>query len=268
MTDSIAQTLWQARIPVAIRHASSSQSAVPLVTSVPRFSYLAQLQPRLTLFFPGAACTSFHFEEVQLRNLPVGLLVDLYRPSLPWQLVVGDGVAWDIGDTFLNSVKEADFVRNGNANQIMKMSKEHTTQLWESVLDNDYASFSKINSRLLDAATALKNVPLRVYIPWSPTIVSQPPLSSSVPVESASFKVIQALITPTAPDGKPKLLGHTLRDLMPKLFPSSKDAVLASAMMHGAPVPLTAPIEELMKEAAYPDGWLSLVVVVSAEAKR
>lgn len=36
----------------------------------------------------------------------MGLLADLYAPSLPWRLVVDDGVAWDIGDTFLNSVKE------------------------------------------------------------------------------------------------------------------------------------------------------------------
>lgn len=36
----------------------------------------------------------------------MGLLADLYAPSLPWRLVVDDGIAWDIGDTFLNSVKE------------------------------------------------------------------------------------------------------------------------------------------------------------------
>lgn len=41
-----------------------------------------------------------------LRNLATGLLVDLYQPSLPWRLVVNDGVSWDIADTFLNSVKE------------------------------------------------------------------------------------------------------------------------------------------------------------------
>lgn len=41
-----------------------------------------------------------------MRNLTVGLLVDLYQPQLPWRLQVGDGDEWDIGDTFLNGVKE------------------------------------------------------------------------------------------------------------------------------------------------------------------
>lgn len=79
--------------------------STPFITSVPRFSYLAQLLPRLSAFF-GAPCSSFHHEEVQMRNLTVGLLVDLYQPQLPWRLQVGDGDEWDIGDTFLNGVKE------------------------------------------------------------------------------------------------------------------------------------------------------------------
>jgi autophagy-related protein 5 len=100
---SIPQTLWDSRIPLHITHASSP--ATPFITSVPRFSYLAFLLPRLSAFF-NSTCSSFHFEEVQLRNLAVGLLVDLYQPPKPFRLVVSDGVGWDIGDTFLNCVKE------------------------------------------------------------------------------------------------------------------------------------------------------------------
>lgn len=100
---SISQTLWATQIPLHITHRSSPTT--PFITSVPRFSYLSLLLPRLSAFF-DAPCSSFHFEDVQLRNLAVGLLADLYAPSLPWRLVVDDGVAWDIGDTFLNSVKE------------------------------------------------------------------------------------------------------------------------------------------------------------------
>lgn len=109
-TPSIPQALWRAEIPVRVAHASSP-TATPFVTTVPRFSYLALLLPRLTAYF-GAPCSSFHHEDVLLRNLAVGLLVDLYRPSLPWHLVVSDGVGWDIGDTFLNSVKEVSFNRS------------------------------------------------------------------------------------------------------------------------------------------------------------
>lgn len=196
----------------------------------------------------------------------MGLLADLYAPSLPWRLVVDDGVAWDIGDTFLNSVKEADFVRYGNANQIMKMSKDHTTQLWNAVIDNDYVAFSKIHTRLLNAPATLKHVPIRIYIPSTPPPPNAGGDSSSPPAlaagEAGSFKVVQSLVPVATPDRKPKLLGQALKDLMPMLFPSSRDPVLASVVLHGVPAPFNAPLGEMMREAAYPDGWLCFVVVV------
>ncbi|PTB69681.1 hypothetical protein BBK36DRAFT_150856 [Trichoderma citrinoviride] len=255
-SSSIPQRLWAAQIPLHITH-RSAPSSTPLITSVPRFSYLSLLLPRLSAYF-GAPCSSFHFEDVQLRNLAVGLLADLYAPSLPWRLVVDDGVAWDIGDTFLNSVKEADFVRYGNANQIMKMSKEHTTQLWNSVIDNDYAAFSKIHTRLLNAPATLKHAPIRIYIPSSPS----PPNANASGGGAGSFRIVQALVPVVTPDRKPKLLGQALKDLMPALFPSSRDPVLASVVLHGVPAPFNAPLGEMMREAAYPDGWLCFVVVV------
>lgn len=33
---------------------------------------------------------------------------------------------------------QADFVRNGNSKQIMSLSKEHTTALWDAVQDSEY----------------------------------------------------------------------------------------------------------------------------------
>lgn len=33
--------------------------------------------------------------------------------------------------------EQADFVRNGNAKQIMSMSKDHTTALWNAVQDSE-----------------------------------------------------------------------------------------------------------------------------------
>ncbi|KAJ4125063.1 autophagy protein 5 [Fusarium equiseti] len=138
----------------------------------------------------------------------------------------------------------------------MKMSKENTTQLWNSVIDNDHTSYSRINSRLLNAPTALKHVPVRIYVP------TNGPESSATHPEHATFKVIQSLVTATGSDRRPKLLGQALKEVLPGLFPSSRDPILAKVVMHGAGVPFDAPVEELMREAAYPDGWLCLVVIV------
>ncbi|KAI1389618.1 autophagy protein Apg5-domain-containing protein [Hypoxylon trugodes] len=251
---TIPQTLWDLQVPLLITH--SGAGGPPLVTQVPRLSYLALLLPRLSSYF-RLPCSSFHHEGVLLRNLAVGLLVDLYQPTLPWRLTVGDGLGWDIGDTFLNSAKEADFVRNGNAHQIMSLSKDHTTTLWNAVKDNDYQSFARVNSRLLNTSRELRNVPFRIYIPQSP---DDPTASAGPDGQAGSFKVVQSLVQPRVNERTPQTLGTALRTLLPRLFPSSRDPVLADAILHGARVPFAAPLEELMREAAYPDGWLCLVV--------
>ena len=51
------------------------------------------------------------------------------------QLVELDEEGRAIHDAFINSVKEADFLRNGTGNAIMKLSKDDSTALWEAVKD-------------------------------------------------------------------------------------------------------------------------------------
>jgi hypothetical protein len=93
--------IWASTIPLYITHPSST---IPYVIHAPRLSYLPLLLPRLTSFFGPAS--SFSHEGILLKNLPIGLLYDLYRPELPWRLELGDGPLFDVHDTFMNSVKE------------------------------------------------------------------------------------------------------------------------------------------------------------------
>jgi autophagy-related protein 5 len=114
--------IWASTIPLYIAHPSCS---LPYILSVPRLSYLPLLLPQLLNFFSsigkgdssggGNAATeiiasSFSHEGILLKNLPVGLLFDLYQPALPWRLTLGDGPLFDIHDTFMNSVKEVGVV--------------------------------------------------------------------------------------------------------------------------------------------------------------
>jgi hypothetical protein len=100
---SIMQSLiWASTVPLHLTHPSSD---TPYILFFPRLSYLPLLIPRLSSFY-GLPITSFSYEGIQLKNLPVGLLCDLYQPELPWKLELGDGPLFDIHDTFINSVKE------------------------------------------------------------------------------------------------------------------------------------------------------------------
>jgi len=139
--DAVPRALWSLTVPVHITHASAPAGTPAFVAAAPRFSYLAQLLPRLRAFFgpAGLDCASFHHEDVPLRNLAVGLLADLYRPAAwPWRLVVAGGDEGHVADAFLNGAKEADFVRRGSAKAIMSLSMEDTTALWDAVKDSEW----------------------------------------------------------------------------------------------------------------------------------
>jgi autophagy-related protein 5 len=118
--------IWASTIPLYITHPSC---ALPYILHVQRLSYLPLLLPRLLSFFsstgrgrgsgdgdgegnggPEIVASSFSYEGILLKNLPVGLLFDLYEPALPWRLTLGDGPLFDMHDTFMNSVKEVSAV--------------------------------------------------------------------------------------------------------------------------------------------------------------
>ncbi|RKF60752.1 Autophagy protein 5 [Erysiphe neolycopersici] len=256
--------IWGSTIPICFRHDSSS---IPYLVKVPRVSYLPLLLPRLNSFFSCSlgsnkvkedagvndgivSATSFSYEGILLKNLPVGLLYDLYQPQLPWQISLGHGPLYEMHDTFINSVKEADFIRNGTAKGIMSMSKDDSTQLWNSVQDNDFRAFHKIHQMLLNPPTPLKHIPLRLYVPSVP----------SATTGLGSFKIIQTLIQPMTTSQEVQSMGSALRLTLPSLFPSLGKAILAEPILHGAPVPFHAPLIELMKEATYADGWLHMCI--------
>ncbi|KHJ34702.1 putative atg5 protein [Erysiphe necator] len=256
--------IWGSTIPLCIRH---DTSAIPYLVNVPRNSYLPLLLPRLNSFFRHnfggrgvkedanvnnkfVNATSFSYDGILLKNLPVGLLYDLYQPLLPWQLSLGNGPLYEMHDTFINSVKEADFVRNGTAKGIMSMSKENSTQLWNSVQDNDFRAFHKIHQVLLNPPTPLKHIPLRLYVPSVPNATTG----------FSSFNVIQMLVPPITASQEIQSVGSALSLTLPTLFPSRGEEILAQPILHGAPVPFHAPLIDLMKEAAYADGWLHVCI--------
>jgi autophagy-related protein 5 len=115
---------------------------------------------------------------------------------------------------------------------------------------DDFNTFNRINKILLNPATPLRHIPLRVYIPSSPTASA----------ELGSFKIVQTLVPPMTAQREVQTLGSALNSILPSLFPSRRDAILAEPILHGAPVPFRAPLEEIMREAAYADGWIHLSI--------
>lgn len=64
--------------------------------------------------------------------------------------------------------------------------------------------------------------------------------------------------------GQPQTIGTALNQILPTLFPSRRSPLLAQAVLHGAVLPLSAGVEDLVRSTAYLDGWLHIAVVMMA----
>jgi autophagy-related protein 5 len=255
--------------------------------------------PRLRAFFASALINTsveahdgwFSFEGVPLKwHYFVGLLYDLFSGNepvqspedgasggqdhnngphgSPWRLIVHftewpestlirlDEAGEVLHDVFKNVVKEADFLRNGSAKVVMGLSKDDSTALWAAVEQQNLPLFNSINNKLLNPpGTSIRHVPVKVYLPTA-THANTPDTAAG------SLRVVQSLVTPLLPSKQPQTLGIALNALLPSVFPSRRNAILAQATLHGTVVPLGAIMEDLMRAAAYPDGFLHIAVVM------
>lgn len=224
--------------------------------------------------------------------MPLGLLYDLYLLSVrdadsdnpdtaltPFRLTLHytpDAASATVNlinpdpvrmyDFFINAVKEADFLRSGTAKPIMSLSAADSRALWSATQENDLNVFAKVHQMLMPSSNQLRNIPLRIYLP-----------SSAEGEATAQMKVLQAQVAPWAPIpssgsvaqarnvalGQPQTLGTALHVLIPSLFPSRRTPLIARPILHGAPIPLTANLDELSRWACYADGWIHIVISVN-----
>jgi autophagy-related protein 5 len=180
-------------------------------------------------------------------------------------------------DLFRNSVKEADYLRTGTGKTVMFLSEKDSTQLWDAVKQHDFSLYNPINQKLLNPqGAALRHLPVRIYLPHAANDSSQKESSPG------SLRVVQSLVTPNlssresacsqqATDGEadptlgqPQTIGTALNQILPTLFPSRRSPLLAQAVLHGAVLPLSASVEDLVRASAYLDGWLHIAVVMMA----
>ena len=154
----------------------------------------------------------------------------------------------------------------------MSMSREDSTSLWHSVLDNNIRAYNSIHTRLLNSSNPLRHIPLRIYLPQPDPSASQAiTIIAKTQPAGGSFKVVQGLVNPRLQSagggrgdrgGEIQTVGTALNRLLPSLFPSRRDAILAEVILHGVHLPMRAVLEEVMRECSYADGWLNLVVVM------
>jgi autophagy-related protein 5 len=226
-------------------------------------------------------------------HLPLGLLYDIYVLStqdvqhdkhapapLPFKLTLHFAPNPDKGtlpdaspiilhDSYINSVKEADFLRSGTAKPIMTLSAQDSRALWTSTLEGDLTTFTKIHNSLVPPHGQMRHIPLRLYLPSAPdetqstgqVKVLQSQISTTVAVQGQAASPASMRGNPAM---QPQTLGTALHQLIPSLFPSRRTPILATPLLHGVSLPMSANLEELVRWGSYADGWLSIVIAMRA----
>lgn len=243
------------------------------------------------------------FEGVPLKwHYPIGLLYDLYsgaepvtshrqensgsegerirsEEKLPWRLTIHysefpadqliqlDKDNAVLLDAYINSVKEADYIRNGTARAVMSLSKEDADTLWRSVASLNMDLFNTIQSKLLNpAGIAVKHIPVKIYLPTAASstttdVIEEEAAEEQIP-RAGHFRVVQTLIPLQTAPGQAQTVGTALNSVIPAIFPSRRNPLLAQPVLHGAVLPMSAQLDTLTRAASYLDGFLHIAIVM------
>ncbi|XP_052877160.1 autophagy protein 5 isoform X2 [Gossypium arboreum] len=139
----------------------------PFQILAPRIGYLPLLAPLIKPYFsstlpPGVDTIWFDCNGLPLKwYIPTGVLFDLLcpEPERPWNITVHfrgypgnvlipcegeDSVKW----SFINSLKEAAYIMNGNCKNVMNMSQSDQLELWHSVMNGNLEAYQRVSSKL------------------------------------------------------------------------------------------------------------------------
>ncbi|XP_006287994.2 autophagy protein 5 [Capsella rubella] len=171
MANEAVKYVWEGAIPLQINlhksEVASHPAPPPALVLAPRIGYLPLLIPLIKPYFkdslpPGEDSIWFDYKGVPLKwYIPTGVLFDLLcaEPERPWNLTIHfrgyptnilipcegeDSVKWN----FVNSLKEAQYIINGNCKNVMNMSQSDQEDLWTSVMNGDLDAYTRLSPKL------------------------------------------------------------------------------------------------------------------------
>lgn len=256
--------VWEGAIPLQIHLHESQVTSLPppppALILAPRIGYLPLLAPLIKPYFsstlpPGVDTIWFEYKGLPLKwYIPTGVLFDLLcaEPERPWNITVHfrgypgnvlipcegeDSVKW----SFINSLKEAAYIINGNCKNVMNMSQSDQVELWHSIMSGNLEAYQRVSSKLkfatveddytglcssksqqgfgeTDLAVQVKTgrVPVRLYV-WS---VSEDFDDLEDLLQADSWEKISYINRPVEihKEGKGFTLHGALKVLLPELF--------------------------------------------------
>lgn len=129
-------------------------------------------------------------------------------------------------------------------------------------MTDDLSLFNSVNNKLLyPPGLELRNVPMKIYLPTS----AGQPESDTITEDArqvSHIRVVQSLVPLQLASRQPQTVGTALNSILPTIFPSRRNPLLAHPVLHGAVLPMGAHLEDLGRVASYADGFLHVAVVM------
>jgi len=187
---------------IASHEVTSLQAPHPLYVMVPRHSYLTlyidvvreHFEPFVSNFNKDDVWVEY--ENIPLKwNIPLGVLFDfsmlqreqlnsssasitgyqnrILRKEIPWRLTVhfhsfpdrevirirsDNDIQWN----YLNSLKEAFYVKYSNTKPILTLNKQDQTKLWQSIKDARLFEYEEVQQLLQQSVNNVRNFPIRL----------------------------------------------------------------------------------------------------------
>lgn len=247
--ENVRRAVWEGGIPIVFtlhqNDLTTFEPPLPYYIVAPRGSYLPLVTAGVREHFMLSAPVLidemwFDYKGTPLKwHHPVGVLFDLLHANsnateLPWPLTVhfhefpeqellrcpNEEV---IKNNFMNTLKEANYIKFGDSGKVNKLSLQESNALWDGIRNFDHDTFWYANKLLAADANTLKHVPVRVCYPNMP--------------------FMQDLISPKDEKGNEKTLASVLSHFLPDLFPPSSPAASTSSQPNPPPSPsLTSPV--------------------------
>jgi len=262
--EEIRREVWKGLIPVVFTLTSNEITTLeppePYYILAPRMSYLPSVTSSVQNHFLLASPPIkneiwFEYKGKPLKwQYPIGVLFDLLsnEGELPWSLSVHfQGFPVEtilrcpnqetVKGLFVNVLKEANFIRYGDAAKVNSLSVSDSSSIWEGIVHHDFLKFWQANTKLLPSElSSIKHVPIRLF-------------------QHGSFASIQDLIQPADEQGIPRTLGSVLTQLLPSLFPTTEPST-TNVIIQGISPSLDTPITWLSENCSHPDNFLYIIV--------
>ncbi|EKX48999.1 hypothetical protein GUITHDRAFT_162213 [Guillardia theta CCMP2712] len=290
LDEVVRKEVWEGSIPIRVELArqdvSTFEAPMPFYVQAPRMGYfplvLGQAKAYFQNYVPAVCCNDRemwleHKGNALKWHLPTGVLFDLHAhgEDLPWHLtlhfsgVETKGLLPYEGDVslrrhFRQTLKQATSLRYGSCKRVNNLSVAQMEQLWSSLQENKFESFTSVNSELLKLSTPgpsglteIKRLPLRIYLPHLPSPIQQP-------------------FTPFKDDGHLTTLHDVLLQILPGLFETTRlsfaktqeeegedagDDQRPTVLVQGISPPLQTPVLWLCQQLAGADTFLYICVI-------